>query len=133
MVDLTTVALRFLCLHGPLALLVFTFLETLMLFPLLPSEVVVTAAGTLLINDPMSFQGNPAPTIVEYAERYEHDLIVMPTHGREGVSRYLIGSVSEKIVRLSPGLFSQPGCNLTIRYLSAYIYCYAVLTEFLGV
>ncbi|WP_435158119.1 universal stress protein [Haladaptatus sp. DFWS20] len=47
-------------------------------------------------------QGNPAPTIVEYAERYNHDLIVMPTHGREGISRYLIGSVSEKVVRLSP-------------------------------
>lgn len=47
-------------------------------------------------------QGNPAPTIVEYAERYDHDLIVMPTHGREGISRYLIGSVSEKVVRLSP-------------------------------
>ncbi|RBI58549.1 universal stress protein [halophilic archaeon] len=47
-------------------------------------------------------QGNPAPTIVEYAERYEHDLIVMPTHGREGISRYLLGSISEKVVRLSP-------------------------------
>jgi nucleotide-binding universal stress UspA family protein len=46
-------------------------------------------------------QGNPAPTIVEYAERYDHDLIVMPTHGREGVSRYLVGSVTEKVVRLS--------------------------------
>jgi len=47
-------------------------------------------------------QGNPAPTIVEYAEQYDQDLIVMPTHGREGISRYLIGSVSEKVVRLSP-------------------------------
>jgi nucleotide-binding universal stress UspA family protein len=46
-------------------------------------------------------QGNPAPTIVEYAERYDHDVIVMPTHGREGVSRYLVGSVTEKVVRLS--------------------------------
>jgi nucleotide-binding universal stress UspA family protein len=46
-------------------------------------------------------QGNPAPTIVDYAERYDLDLVVMPTHGREGVSRYLIGSVSEKVVRLS--------------------------------
>jgi nucleotide-binding universal stress UspA family protein len=46
-------------------------------------------------------QGNPAPTIVEYADQYEQDLIVMPTHGREGLSRYLIGSVSEKVVRLS--------------------------------
>ncbi|MDS0474050.1 universal stress protein [Natrinema sp. 1APR25-10V2] len=46
-------------------------------------------------------QGNPAPTITEYAERYGHDVIVMPTHGREGVSRYLIGSITEKVVRLS--------------------------------
>ena len=46
-------------------------------------------------------QGNPAPTIVEYAERYEQDLVVMPTHGREGLSRYLLGSVAEKVVRLS--------------------------------
>ena len=46
-------------------------------------------------------QGNPAPTIVEYAERYDHDLVVMPTHGRKGVSRYLVGSVTEKVVRLS--------------------------------
>ncbi|MCU4717051.1 universal stress protein [Halapricum hydrolyticum] len=47
-------------------------------------------------------QGNPAPTIIEYAEQYGLDLVVMPTHGREGLSRYLIGSVSEKVVRLSP-------------------------------
>lgn len=46
-------------------------------------------------------QGNPAPTIVEYADRYGYDLIVMPTHGREGISRYLLGSVTEKVVRLS--------------------------------
>lgn len=47
-------------------------------------------------------QGSPAETIVEYAERYEYDLVAMPTHGREGLSRYLLGSVTEKVVRLSP-------------------------------
>jgi nucleotide-binding universal stress UspA family protein len=47
-------------------------------------------------------QGNPAQTIVEYADQFDQDLVVMPTHGREGISRYLIGSVSEKVVRLSP-------------------------------
>lgn len=46
-------------------------------------------------------QGNPAPTIVDYATTYDHDLIVMPTHGREGISRYLLGSTTEKVVRLS--------------------------------
>ena len=68
-------------------------------------EVVEEAAKTLetlgVSYETDVVQGNPAPTIVDYAERYDHDLVVMPTHGREGVSRYLIGSVSEKVVRLS--------------------------------
>lgn len=46
-------------------------------------------------------QGNPAPAIVEYADQYGHDLLVLATHGRQGVSRYLLGSVAEKVVRLS--------------------------------
>ena len=46
-------------------------------------------------------QGNPSVTIPEYAERWGYDLIVMPTHGREGLSRHLVGSVTEKVVRLS--------------------------------
>lgn len=65
-------------------------------------------------------QGNPAPTIVEYAERYDHDLIVIPTHGRTGVSRYLLGSVTEKVVRLAsvPVLSArmQPDEQLTFPY-----------------
>ena len=69
-------------------------------------DIVKEAENTLrtrgVDHDTNVVQGNPAPTIVEYAERYDHDLIVMPTHGREGVSRYLIGSISEKVVRLSP-------------------------------
>jgi len=68
-------------------------------------DVVEEAAKTLetlgVAYDTDVIQGNPAPTIVDYAEQYDHDLVVMPTHGREGVSRYLLGSVSEKVVRLS--------------------------------
>jgi nucleotide-binding universal stress UspA family protein len=67
-------------------------------------------------------QGSPAPTIVEYAKRYDHDVIVMPTHGREGVSRYLLGSVTEKVVRLAsvPVLTArmQPDEQLTFPYES---------------
>ena len=55
MVDVTAVAFRFLRLYGPLALALFTFLETSMLCPFLPSEVVVPAAAALLITDPASF------------------------------------------------------------------------------
>ncbi|MFC7008135.1 DedA family protein [Halalkalicoccus salilacus] len=54
MVDLGTTALRFVQLYGPLALLVFTFLEASMLFPFLPSEVVVPAAA-VLVQDAASF------------------------------------------------------------------------------
>jgi nucleotide-binding universal stress UspA family protein len=65
-------------------------------------------------------QGNPAPTIADYAERYDQDLVVMPTHGREGLSRYVLGSVSEKVVRLSsvPVLTvrMQPDETLTFPY-----------------
>jgi nucleotide-binding universal stress UspA family protein len=46
-------------------------------------------------------QGDPVETIVEYAERYDQELVVMPTHGREGISRHLLGSVSESVVRRS--------------------------------
>ncbi|WP_136687709.1 universal stress protein [Halorhabdus amylolytica] len=46
-------------------------------------------------------QGSPAQTIVEYATEYDYDLIVMPTHGRDGLARYLLGSVTEKVVRLA--------------------------------
>lgn len=68
-------------------------------------DIVDEAAKTLdtlgVSYDTDVVQGNPAPTIVEYAERYDQDLVVMPTHGREGISRYLVGSVSEKVIRLS--------------------------------
>lgn len=46
-------------------------------------------------------QGAPAPTIVDYADENAFDLIVMPTHGRAGLSRYLLGSVTEKVVQLA--------------------------------
>jgi nucleotide-binding universal stress UspA family protein len=68
-------------------------------------DVVEEAAKTLetlgVSHETDVVQGNPPETIVDYAERYDQDLVVMPTHGREGLSRYLIGSVSEKVVRLS--------------------------------
>ncbi|MFB6111678.1 MAG: universal stress protein [Halobacteriaceae archaeon] len=46
-------------------------------------------------------QGNPAPTIVEYAERYEYDLVVMHTRADEGLAGRLLGSVAKKVLRLA--------------------------------
>ena len=39
--------------------------------------------------------------ILDYADEHDADLIVMGTHGRRGLDRYLLGSVTEKVVRLS--------------------------------
>lgn len=42
--------------------------------------------------------GEAASTILELAEKEGHDLIIMGTHGRRGISRVLLGSVAQKIV-----------------------------------
>ncbi|ARS89830.1 universal stress protein [Natrarchaeobaculum aegyptiacum] len=48
--------------------------------------------------------GNPAREIVSFAEDDEEEIehIVIGNHGRSGVSRVLLGSVAEKVVRRSP-------------------------------
>ena len=46
-------------------------------------------------------EGIPHTEINDYSDEYDTDLIVMGTHGRTGLNRLLIGSVTEKIVRTS--------------------------------
>lgn len=46
-------------------------------------------------------RGNPHDDILNYAEDNNIDLIVMGTHGRTGVKRALLGSVTETVVRHS--------------------------------
>ncbi len=53
--DLTTTVIELVRLYGPLALCLFVFCETSMLFPFLPSEVIVPAAAVLLVTDFASF------------------------------------------------------------------------------
>lgn len=45
--------------------------------------------------------GSTAEKILEVAEERESDLIVMGTHGRGFIPRLLLGSVAERVVRLS--------------------------------
>ncbi len=40
-----------------------------------------------------------APAILDYADDHDIDLIVMGTHGRRGMRRMILGSVSEEVVR----------------------------------
>ena len=46
--------------------------------------------------------GSPADDLVNYAKENEIDLVVMGTHGRTGLTRLLMGSVAEGVVRRSP-------------------------------
>jgi nucleotide-binding universal stress UspA family protein len=46
--------------------------------------------------------GEPSAAIADRAESERVDLIVTCTHGRGGISRFLIGSVTDKLVRRSP-------------------------------
>ncbi|WP_135828720.1 universal stress protein [Halorussus halobius] len=44
-------------------------------------------------------EGSPSKRIVEFAESEDCDLVVMGTHGRGGIDRLLLGSVTEGVVR----------------------------------
>ena len=46
--------------------------------------------------------GLPHEQVPRAARRMRADLIVIGTHGRTGVSKILLGSVAERIVRLAP-------------------------------
>ena len=45
--------------------------------------------------------GDPGSEIVAHAKEINADLIVMPSHGRSGIKRLLLGSVAERVVRLA--------------------------------
>lgn len=46
--------------------------------------------------------GDPVKEIVAYAEDHDVDHVFVGNHGRQGVSRVLLGSVAEKVVRRAP-------------------------------
>jgi len=46
--------------------------------------------------------GDPAQVIVEFARRNHHDLIIMGTQGRTGLSHLIMGSVTKQVIRHAP-------------------------------
>lgn len=43
-------------------------------------------------------KGSPAGQIIEYSQANDIDLIAMSTHGRSGISRWVLGSVTDKVL-----------------------------------
>lgn len=46
--------------------------------------------------------GIPDEAILSYVEEHGIELLVMGTHGRRGVQRYLLGSTTERVLRRAP-------------------------------
>lgn len=45
--------------------------------------------------------GDPSSEIIDYAKTNNISLIVIPSHGRTGIGRFLLGSVSERVIRFA--------------------------------
>ena len=68
-------------------------------------------AGTSLITEVL--YGKPAEVLADYASKNQIDLIIIATHGRSGVSRWVWGSVADRILRSSCTpvfMVRAPGC-----------------------
>jgi nucleotide-binding universal stress UspA family protein len=63
-----------------------------MLAEVVPADPAVPYEQRLMI-------GSPATAIIEMARRENVEMIVMATHGRTGLTRLLMGSIAEEVVR----------------------------------
>lgn len=58
-------------------------------------------------------KGKAAETVADYAQKNNVDLIIIATHGRSGISRWVVGSTADKILRSScvpVFMIRPPGC-----------------------
>jgi len=58
-------------------------------------------------------EGKVAETLADWAEKNEVDLIVIASHGRSGISRWVMGSVADRILRsvcVPVLMIRAPGC-----------------------
>lgn len=53
----------------------------------------------LTVETQIAIRENPAKAILDIADQEAFDLIALETHGRKGISRWVLGSVADKIIR----------------------------------
>ncbi len=61
--------------------------------------------------------GEPAQTVLDYAEKNGAELIVMSSHGRSGPARWAMGSVAERVTqhaKLPVLVVAAPGCRIKV-------------------
>jgi nucleotide-binding universal stress UspA family protein len=60
-------------------------------------KVVPSIGGVDFVHECLT--GSPESEILDFAEAHDVDLIVMASHGRTGLSRLLMGSIAEGVMR----------------------------------
>lgn len=65
-------------------------------------RVIDTAATAGVTVEDRLLEGDPHETVVEYATDHGVDLVVVGTHGKTGLDRLVMGSVSAHVVRSAP-------------------------------
>jgi nucleotide-binding universal stress UspA family protein len=65
-------------------------------------ELVARGRSVGVTVDFLVWEGEPGESIVEAAQAEAADMIVVGSHGRSTVGRFLIGSVSDQVVRNAP-------------------------------
>ncbi len=66
--------------------------------------------------EPVAIPGYAAEEIVKYAQQNGVDLIIMSTHGRSGIRRWVMGSVTNRVLEHSPipvMTIIPKGCRIT--------------------
>ncbi len=66
------------------------------------STLVDEAHATELVQERLVVTGEPAAEIMHWAAAKQAQLIIIGTHGRRGVTRFLMGSVAERVLREAP-------------------------------
>ncbi|ELZ95253.1 stress response protein [Haloferax mucosum ATCC BAA-1512] len=65
------------------------------------ADAAIDALPDTIATEKLVEEGVPHDVILDYAEDADIDVVVMATHGRTGLDHYLVGSVTERVVRKS--------------------------------
>ena len=64
------------------------------------------------------FKGNAAEVIIDFIEKNGIDLLIIATHGRSGISRWVWGSVTDRVLRsicIPVTVVPSPSCGLRMQ------------------